>query len=303
MQLPYRERWVGLIPPIPHLKHFGNGDFHPVLSHLVITDKDYRKHYADQAAKGAYILIDNSAHENGAGHGIEDLLVSLEHLNPKPHRCQVVMPDTLDNGEATARNTIEAWNQLLNDPPARALYDKYMPDVMYVPQGKDRAEWDWCFQYLTRTWVQTFPDGTPWIIGISKDYEKWWGGVLSLINRTVAPTVSAAFIHRPHLHLLGWGHKLWALRDIIKRSNVKIRSTDSAKPFVFALAGIKLQPYEKAPPYPKRPANYFYTTMTKEQQELALYNSWVFQVTARSGRYARPNLYRQARKITVREAE
>jgi hypothetical protein len=292
------DRWVGLIPPIPHLKQFGQGPFHLVLAHLLQSDKDYLKHYKAQARGGAYIMIDNSAHEQGSGQGLPQLLACLELLNPRPGRVQLVMPDVLWDGQATARTTLEAFH-VLAQPLEKGILERYGAELCYVPQGKNRQEWEWCFHYLTQAFIKLFPEDTPWCIGMSKDYEVWWGGVLSLLNRTVYPT--GVVIHRkPQVHLLGWGRKLWKLRTIVKSANVRIRSTDSAKPFVYASAGIRLEPWLKPPEYPKREGDYFHTTLTPEQLAIAAYNVRIFEDTARSGLYIRKELLRMPKNVIIR---
>ncbi len=118
------------------------------------------------------------------------------------------------------------------------------------------------------------------IIGLSKDYETWEGGLYSIIEDRLMMILMAEDLT---LHLLGWGRDLWAL-DRIGRDWGHVpnfRGVDSAKPFVYAAAGITLNPLNPAvPKYPTRPENYFDLDFNQKTRDIADHNVLVFQALA-----------------------
>jgi hypothetical protein len=191
---------------------------------------------------------------------------------------EIVAPDVLARSEPTVKRSTVAFKSWSTD-----LADDFQLldlRVMIVPQGEDPWAWRTCLQSLVLSYERAFRRvggrlGQP-VIGISKDYEVWDGGVLKLLEDTVIPMDL-------DIHLLGWGRDLWALGEIAHRWP-RIRSTDSAKPFVYALAGIELDVSKPPPTYPKRPVDYFSRTLTPEQLNLAYANVAVFKVMANDTR-------------------
>jgi hypothetical protein len=244
---------VGLIPPIAHLDQFGKGEFHLLLSHL-LTDRRYVKHYQEQRRKGAYIVLDNSAHENKKGENAKILREQACDINAQ----EVVVPDVLFSSFGTVRaavSALECWYEKKDTSMLRLN-----PTLMYVPQGTERGDWVSCMDELIM--LHTYMSKKhnirrDFTLGISKDYETWNGGLLRLIDESILPRRMqiAKTGSKMHVHLLGWGRDLWKLGEIAKKHSW-IRSTDSAKPFVYALHNTYLEP-ENEYPYPGRPADYF----------------------------------------------
>jgi len=269
---------AALIPPISALRQFARGDFHLILSHL-LKDRRYEAHYARLRRKGAYLVLDNSAHEHGAGDAPLILADQAAELNAQ----EVVVPDVLFDAGETVKRAIEAheaWfegtNIAMRDPDLR---------LMYVPQGRTRAEWAVCFQELVRMHLYTAKIhriNQTFVIGVSKDYEEWSGGLNTLLGTYVLPmkdNLHAQGIHMS-VHLLGWGRDLWELGRL-SRAYPWIRSIDSAKPFVYAIQGIQLNPGEAIYPYPGRPENYFDAKMGVKHYERARHNVEVFRKLAK----------------------
>lgn len=270
---------AALIPPIPALKRFGQGDFHLLLSHL-LEDERYLNHYREQRGKGAYLVLDNSAHEHGAGEGAAQLAEWARILAAQ----EVVVPDVLEDAGATVEGTIsafEAWYE--GDDRSMTVLD---PALMYVPQGAVASDWRWCLRELVelhlfnskrRKLRQDF------VIGVSKDYEVWDGGLMQLLQDDLYPLRSQLRVSgvRMQVHLLGWGRQLWNLEELARQCPW-VRSTDSAKPFVYALKKINLWEHTtKDPPkYPTRPSKYFATKLTEEQEITSVKNSMLFRAMA-----------------------
>jgi len=269
------------IPPIPHLKDFGEGDFHLILSHL-LDDPVYREHYKGQRDRGAWLLLDNSAHENGQGADAEKLMYQALDLDVQ----EVVVPDCLDDADATLEATIsalETWNKMMK---ASVPLAQRVPHLrfMYVPQGENYERLVYCLDQLVKSHVYNARQQhlrLDFSVGISKDYERFKGGLMRFLDEEVAP-MHYAFGKNGvdvQVHMLGWGRNLWELSKIA-RKHTFLRSTDSAKPFVYGLAGISLDPTKEPPAYPRRPADYFACEMAPAQAYISNINASIFTAMA-----------------------
>jgi len=272
---------AALIPPIPDLERYGHGDFHLLLSHL-LRDNRYFHHYRKQRNQGAYLVLDNSAHEQGQGNDPEVLLFNALAIGAQ----EIVVPDVLDDGPATVEATttaLETWFEGTSTVNRRLIHD-LSPALMYVPQGRNEIEWWECLKELMRLhhyMARIYKYRPQTVIGLSKDYETWDGGLMHLLDEYLYPMRIKD--RQFQVHLLGWGRKSWNLADIARKHSW-IRSTDSAKPFVFARgrAGINLWNFiEELPPkYPGRPKDYFEKALTPRQRLIAEANVDLFRKLA-----------------------
>lgn len=268
---------AAVIPPIPELKTFGNGDFHLLLTHL-LDNADYRNHYKEQRGSGAYLILDNSAHEMGEGQGAHNLMLKAVQMNAQ----EVVVPDVLFNAEKTVERAVSAHETWFEGQHGGML--KLNPSFMYVPQGQTPDEWSECLNQLIGIHVHAayhYEVRRHFVIGVSKDYEMWDGGIKHLIGEYLYPQIKycqTRFGITPSVHLLGWGRDLWALAEVA-RAYLWIRSTDSAKPFVYALRHMQLEKGTVLP-YPGRPQDYFKKRLTPKQRRIALQNTILFRSVA-----------------------
>lgn len=265
---------TALIPPIAHLEEFCSGNrIHLVLSHL-LESPAYRRFYREERLRGKYLILDNGAHENTSGEAMADLLDKAVSIRAS----EIVLPDTLFDHRATVRGIEDALVYLIG-PGQDAWGGNAHPRMMLVPQGKTRTEWERCFADLVGAYTKAqvaMPHLLPRspVIGVSKDYEIWEGGIPSILEHLETFRDWMSF----DVHLLGWGRKLEVLAELALRFPW-VRSTDSAKPFVYAMAGIELG-LGDYPEYPKRPADYFGRTLTAEALQIAHYNVEVFKEAA-----------------------
>lgn len=265
---------VALIPPVPELRLTESTRTHLVLSHL-FDQEEYLKYYRGCSEVGDFIILDNGAHENGVGESNASLLDKARLINAD----EIVLPDVLFNGQST----VELTKQMLKWIAGPGWNDYLMagkPNFMIVPQGSNRTEWSKCLAQLMREWdlwTDRCPEtlGQP-CIGVSKDYEIWNHGLVQLIQRYIVPFYEERFID---VHCLGWPNKLWSLSDIVKEYPW-VRSTDSAKPHVYAYYEIQLEPGGPIPDYPRRPPNYFNRPFTTLQRSIAKKNIEVFKAAA-----------------------
>lgn len=265
---------IALIPPIPNLGDYAVGGIHLLLSHLFDEFPEYEKHYRTRSQAGDYVILDNSAHEHGKGDALEALLARAASVEAD----EVVIPDVLFD----ARGTVESARQALRwlkSGEGHAMYELAgSPRLMYVPQGDTRPEWAWCLRELMAAHeaVQEELELETPVVGISKDYYFWHRGLTSLIQDNL---VDLRVNQGIDVHCLGWPTDLWALAKV-QRDHPWVRSTDSAKPFVYAKSGILLEPGGKVPEYPRRDERYFHDPLPPEALDLAEKNIEVFKASA-----------------------
>lgn len=273
---------AAIIPPIEYLPTTRLRKYHLVLSYL-LDHPEYQKFYRELKSDGLespFITLDNSAHEFTVGESIERILI----LGSRIHADEIVIPDHLFNREETvlsARNTLSSLLSSFTN-----IFSTYRPRLMFVAQGKSRKDYNQCWMDLSimiRDFRRDFLDRhgfKPEItFGVSKDYEIFDGGLMRVLKSTVIPMASS---FKADIHILGWGHDLWAHRTIAEELGDQIRSTDSAKPFVFGISHTRLNShYRDIPVYPKRSIDYFDRHLTENELGNALYNVDVFDATCR----------------------
>lgn len=265
---------AALIPPVAHLVDFCyESRFHLVLSHM-LTNPDYRAFYRDQRLRGSFLILDNGAHENTSGESMMPLLTQAKSIRAS----EIVLPDTLFDCDATIKGAEQALSFLLG--PGQSIWMDAYPRFMLVPQGKTRQEWERCFEGLITAYQMAAvarPDLFPHsvTIGVSKDYDQWGGGHEGLLEYLSVFHEWMTF----EVHLLGWGRRLWMLNRLA-HNFPWVRSTDSAKPFVYSINGIALSRAGTIPPYPTRDSSYFDTVLGNEALKIAHHNVRIFREEA-----------------------
>lgn len=276
---------VGLIPPVRELKKFcSNRPFHLLLTHL-FKNGMYVRHHIEERQKGSYLVLDNSAHEFGQGQEFHTLLKRALQVDAQ----EIVLPDQLFEGQGTFDSTRKALRSIIEDSEVRDLWIEKPRQLMFVPQGESLQEFRTCCSRLMDFYFRYkklhpsfFP--FPVTVGISKDYDTLWakdGGLRHILRKIIFPLITqlAPSEEDVHIHLLGWTRDLWNLRKLHNEFGNRLRSTDSARPFVFALEGISLT-QQLTPTYPGRPKNYFDLRLTSGQRKIAYWNSQLFEKAA-----------------------
>jgi hypothetical protein len=262
---------IALIPPTPELPAFPSTGIHLLLSHL-FEDERYVSFYQDCHKKGDYVILDNSAHEQGSGESLLPLLQKATLVGAD----EVVIPDVLFDATGTYKSAEMAFKWLRRFGK-EAYKEAGEPAVMLVPQGYDKREWIWCLRKLIQVYNLHCDIVTkPPVIGVSKDYYEFRGGLVSLICDYVAEEREKQSVE---CHCLGWPSSLWEIAKVAQRAPW-VRSTDSAKPFVYAISDILLEPGGRVPKYPHRQEDYFNLEMTEVQRQIASRNVAVYEAAA-----------------------
>lgn len=231
--------------------------YHLVLSYLAQKNPEYRQFYCQRAQAGDFVILDNSAHELGSSGDWRELISLAEEMEVS----EVVLPDRLFFGDDTYNQSREAIKGL--------RFHSLETRTMGVPQGRTPQEFSKCLSKLLDLGIDT--------VGISKDFEVWPGGIRALVEEVCTEDDDV------QVHLLGWGRDLKQLYLIGSCPWLKhrIRGVDSAKPAVFAAAGISLpsSPWASPPVYPTRQKNFF--DLKDVDEELLSRNLSIFQAWAK----------------------
>lgn len=212
---------VALISPTQHdlLNHYGRiTHYHMALTHLVLEDDYYARFYRERSAAGDYVILDNSVIELGSSL-TTDMLVEAGR---KIRASEVILPDVLDDGEATVHQAMAGISAL-----ARKQGGGFK--LMAVAQGKTIGEFLQCYRELASN---RFID----VVGIPKRASRLMPGTgrypllqHMLINKIIRQDKSH--------HLLG----VWENPIEIKYLSMYnwIRGVDSVIPFWAASQGLR----------------------------------------------------------------
>lgn len=247
------------IVPIPHLQELSGGrDRYLALSHLAHRSPVYRSFMREQADRGAFITLDNSAHELGKGQNLRLLIEQAREIGAR----EVVIPDELFSYGGTLLKAEESYRDLSEFPELSEGLQ-----FMIVPQGRNLRTVEKCLtRQVKAAMILPKEIRSKLSIGISKDYysDRSQTAFLSLL-------IYAGHLVR-EVHLLGWPLPLHHLSGFTM-GKLNIRSTDSARAITYAMYGIDL---EESPRhhfvYPKRPKDFFDREMTVDQLNLAKKN-------------------------------
>lgn len=245
-----------VIAPTPHLDILTRfSRMHLVLTHWVLENSDYAEFYENRRIEGDYIILDNGAYEFTVSQCIEDLKRAADIVMPH----EVVLPDALRNGMATARMSEEAYEPLVQ-------HFDWDTKFMAVVHGKNPKEWDWCLRRQIELPVH--------VLGIPRVYADDFGSWIPAIAAIRDSSMRGRF----DIHLLGAPHDLTHAAEVHKVFPTVVRSTDTAKPIHFAMARKRFD----SPLNPdqrngySRPDNFITYEMDREQLALCEYNIQVF---------------------------
>jgi len=180
------------------------------LAHLYLEYAQYRRAYQEMSTDGKHhVILDNSVHELRTPLDFETLKCILAELGPQ----EVVLPDFIDDAEATYTSGCRRLE---------ALADSQL-SVMFVPQGRNLKEWLDCLLKFCRDAEAAKP-----VIGLTR--YKWLQGQSRALLADIVLDMGLS------VHLLGCYRlevgRTYRLLDYGKERLSKIRSMDTAKPFV-----------------------------------------------------------------------
>jgi hypothetical protein len=234
--------------------------------------------------KRCHIILDNGAHELGASIAITNILEIAKNVDAN----EIILPDVIKNCEATVLASIDG---------AEAVCDfwyltNWKPShLMVVPQGSTPAEWEYCLRTLITKVTQVFQrrhvEPCEIVIGVPKHFEFFNGGRLALLQ---------SMVYRFHMqghqvHCLGIESNLFDYQ-IIGDKCTWVRSTDSAKPFRYTIAGWDLSTGHLPPNKYGDQEDYFHLHVPDNALNLMARNEMVYRAVVGgvwSGGYAYSN--------------
>lgn len=259
------------IPPAPHHVEFmAEQDAQFVLAHLrdVPGYTAAVKKVRNKVGSPAFTLLDNGAYELGESMPMADILSYAREIQAH----ELVLPDVLYDGPATARLTAAAMKNL--------LFANWIPDrVMIVPQGKTITEWVECLTEQMRAYAQFGSRVTRLTIGVPRHTSSFPGGRYKLLMQYLNGIVQRD--SNVLVHLLGWEEDLAAPNKMVQ-TMPWIRSIDSAKPFRYALDHLVFD-LAGCPEYTNPRDKYFNTVMEYTQNLISSINIERFEAAVKVG--------------------
>lgn len=272
-----------MILPIPHLMDFGTRApapegrprIHLLLSHLMWPTnplmEDYVAYYQMRRERGDYLIMDNGADESVVGQGerVEAVLLCAKRVRAQ----EIVLPDVQEDRHATERNTLEAIDWLRTYDGRIAYNTAGRPRLMLVPQGKDLNEWGQCCDKLIHAvrGLMASVEGPPPVIAVAKQYDR----IFSEGRLTGLRYLETIKDKEEDIHLLGYPRGVYDVPLIEDTFPGMVRSVDSAKPVVYAMNGMMVDPIANQgylPEYPLRPDKYFQQELERKHEVYLAHN-------------------------------
>jgi len=225
---------LALIAPVKYLSYWGAlTDYHMALTHLVLSNDEYAKHFWMMSNRGHYVILDNSVVELGSAVTFDDLIEAAEQINA----TEIILPDVLDNREAT----LKLAEDCLSKAWLKGLFRKYK--FMVVPQGDTFPEFIQCYKDLCDL-PGKCTIGIPKRLGRFFKHEetdsrtRGLGRYFALLEMERRGIINTS---KPH-HLLGIYDNPLEIHLLSKYN--WIRGVDTQLPFWAASEGIRFHPTE-----------------------------------------------------------
>jgi hypothetical protein len=263
----------------------GYNDYDYCLVHLLPEHPEYLKFYKDSVEMGRHVLLDNSIFELGEAYDSKEFAYWIKELKP----TEFIIPDVLESTEGT----IESFKKFTSE--YRSLPGKSIG----VVQGKTYKEIVKCYNFLCKyvtkiaisfdysfylnewptleSFEQELGSLPEWVRGM--EFNKWVRyslGRVTLLHRLSIK--DNYFDYRKDHHLLGcatpWEFKLYSTTPY----KMSISSIDTSNPIVAAILHKKYNPvYGLHEKWSVKLVDYIGANITREQLELAFYNTSLFR--------------------------
>lgn len=212
------------------------------LAHEAQKHQHYKSYLTTQAVSGKHVILDNAADELGEGMTGQGLFDLACEIRPR----ELILPDVLQDTEATLRNTFDFYKQFFEFSMKTEI------QFMVVPQGKTFEDWMHCFGQF-KHWNKHSVWGIPYDIEFdvpvdldcpSADPRFWRSRVFDTDSKTIKRAKRRLNLVRylydyghvdREIHLLGTNN-LSELRAYKRLNEPTIRSNDTTAPFAAASA-------------------------------------------------------------------
>ena len=204
---------VATILPTEYLDLEAESDYHMCLAHL-LSDDAYRKFFEWQAARGAYVIMDNGVVETGEPLSTHVLLALAKQIGI----TEMTLPDKLNDRMVTLHLHKHALDYISKISNQR---------VMLIPQGCNQEDWINSAKDMLALAKQYSNAGA---IGISKFCvgPKLFDSRLDALN-----SVPELLQSRMDIHLLGCPNQPGEIHYIDVMFKGRIRGVDSGLPVFY----------------------------------------------------------------------
>jgi len=215
---------VATILPQNFLNLVKGDSYHMCLAHLIDKPgmENYTRFFKNGIADDSYVIMDNGLIE-GNPRPIEELIEKADMLGAN----ELILPDVFKNSVETIKAVGAAMSYLENHPTDINL--------MAVPQGKNLPDWLCCAEMLLQYPIKCL--GIPKVLVSMGGRDGRLQALDALYQR--CPEISGLDIH-----LLGCWQTPLEILTIAKAESQglipTIRGVDSAIPYVYARAGLRI---------------------------------------------------------------
>lgn len=202
---------IAQIVPRDSLYMTSENQYHMCLAQYCL-DETYKAFFRRRAAEGKFVLLDNGAAE-GTTTDIKHLFELAQEIGAR----EIVLPDKLQQMEATMQRTKEAYDKYLEFKDKK----EYGFGIMVVPQGANYDQWKRCAEQMVEMFPQATSFGIPKaLVTVEDPYARFYA-VEYLCQLLMAKDRDA------EIHLLGMNEPP-AIVATIFESFPRVRGIDSA---------------------------------------------------------------------------
>lgn len=191
--------------------------YHMCLAPLVLKDPVYAAFYRRMSDEGKFVLLDNGAAE-GDVITLDELIEAAEIVDA----AEIVLPDTLAEGQASFDKSISAYYNL------REYKAKSGRRLMCVPQGRTPEEWfNFAKQFLNHVEIDD--------IGVPKHLPTTFGAsnarfeIVSMLDKEIRRRNR----YNTKIHLLGCNEVPKFLGELLETS-IFVRGCDTVAAYLYA---------------------------------------------------------------------
>jgi hypothetical protein len=262
----------------------GYNDYDYCLVHLLPEHKEYFNFYKESVDMGRHVLLDNSIFELGEAYDSKEFAYWIKELRP----TEYIIPDVLESSEGTIESFKKFTSTYKDELPGKTIgviqgktYKEIVDCYNYIAPRVDKVaiSFDYSFylnEWSTREDYMEETDPFP-IWAQSLELNKWVRytfGRIAILNRLYNDKI---LLPKPH-HLLGcatpWEFKFYKKFPLSRY----IDSIDTSNPIVAAILHKKYNPvYGLHEKWSVKLVDYIGANITKEQLELAFYNTTLFR--------------------------
>jgi hypothetical protein len=260
----------------------GYNDYDYCLVHLLPEHEEYRRFYMESADMGRHVLLDNSIFELGEAYDSKEFAYWVKQLRP----TEYIVPDVLENSAETIE-IFKKFNKTYELPGKKIgvvqgkTYKEIVDCYNYIAPRVDKVALSFDYSFYLNEWntrdeyMKELNPLSIWAQGLELNaWVRYTLGRAALLFRLYNDHI---LLPKPH-HLLGcatpWEFTLYRNAPF----NKCIETIDTSNPIVAAILHKKYNPvYGLHEKWSVKLVDYIGANITREQLELAFYNTSLFR--------------------------